>query len=126
TAGFGITRAALSITTDAVTSTATIDHFTKVYGSANPVFIARYSGLVAGDTPASLGGSLAFSTTATTTSGVGAYTVSPSGVTSGNYTISFVDGTLDVARAALEITANDRTKTYGDTLVLGTSAFSTS
>ncbi|MGI8830078.1 MAG: S8 family serine peptidase [Candidatus Limnocylindria bacterium] len=36
-----------------------------------------------------------------------------------------VERTVDVEKKALEITANDRTKTYGSALVLGTSAFTT-
>ena len=42
-----------------------------------------------------------------------------------NYDITYVDGTLTVEAKALTITADDRTKTYGSTLVLGTSAFDT-
>src|SRR5439155_755820 len=42
----------------------------------------------------------------------------------GNYTITYHDGTLTVDKAALDITANTRNKTYGTTLVLGTTAFS--
>src|SRR5206468_5261364 len=68
-----ITKAALSVTADADTSTAAVDHFTKTYGDPNPTFTVRYSGLVAADRPGSLGGTLAFTTAATAASGVGAY-----------------------------------------------------
>jgi MBG domain (YGX type)/Bacterial Ig-like domain (group 3)/YDG domain len=38
-----------------------------------------------------------------------------------NYTINYVDGTLTISQAALDITAKDQTKTYGDTFTfLGT------
>jgi hypothetical protein len=94
-----ITKAALSVTVDANDTTAAIDHFTKVYGSANPPFGIRYSGFVNGDTSASLGGTLVFTTSATAASPVGSYAVTPSGLTSGNYTITFVDGFLDVTQA---------------------------
>src|SRR5262249_56922774 len=57
---------------------------------------ASYSGFVNGDTPASLSGTLSLTTTATTTSPAGAYAIVASGLTSSNYTISFVNGTLTV------------------------------
>ena len=94
-----ITKAALSVTVDANDTTAAIDHFTKVYGSANPPFGVRYSGFVNGDTSGSVGGTLVFTTSATAASPVGSYAVTPSGLTSGNYTITFVDGFLDVTQA---------------------------
>ena len=48
---------------------------------------------------------------------VGTYPIVPSaavGTGLGNYTITYTNGTLTVDPAALTITANDRTKTYGD------------
>src|SRR2546427_11896861 len=83
---------------------------------------ACYSGIVNGDTAASLGGTLAFDTTATALSGVGAYAVTPKGLTSSNYDIAFGDGTLDIGQKALSVTADydtttaavdHFTKTYG-------------
>src|SRR5207237_890626 len=92
-------------------STAAIDHFSKVYGAANPAFGVRYSGFVNGDTAASLGGALAYATAADASSAVGTYAVTPSGLTSANYTIGFVDGALDVTPNALSVTvdSNDTT-----------------
>ena len=58
------------------------------------------------DTAASLTGTLAFSTSAATTSPVGAYGVTPGGQTSSNYTITYVAGTLDITQAALTVTAD--------------------
>jgi hypothetical protein len=66
------------------------------FGQPNPPFAATYSGFKAGDTPANLAGALVLATPATTASLPGAYPITPSGVTSGNYSISFVDGTLVV------------------------------
>jgi len=81
---------ALSVTVDANDTTATVDHFTKTYGEANPAFGVRYDGFVNGDTPAALGGALAYATDATAASNTGTYDVTPSGLTSTNYTIGFV------------------------------------
>src|SRR5205807_1367131 len=62
----------------------------------NPTFTATYSGFVNFEGQGVLGGQLAFTTTATAASPVGAYAVTPSGLTATNYTISFVGGTLRV------------------------------
>jgi hypothetical protein len=62
----------------------------------NPDFTATYTGLVAGDTPASLGGTLSFTTPATFESPKGNYPITPLGQNSGNYTIAYVDGVLTV------------------------------
>jgi len=61
--------------------------------------------------------------------GAGHYPIVPQGAigTKGtnltNYAITFVNGNLEVSRAALTIRANDRTKVYGSALNLGTSAY---
>src|SRR5207302_5395522 len=101
-----INKAALSVTADADTSTAAIDQFTKTYGDPNPTFTVRYSGFVGTDGPGSLGGTLAFDTLASQYSDTGTYTVTPKGLTSGNYAISFVDGSLKVHTAALSVRAD--------------------
>ncbi len=60
-------------------------------------------------TAAQLGGTLAFTTAATSTSPVGIYSVTPSGLTSSNYGITFVPGTLTVTTLAGSIYALDPT-----------------
>ena len=76
----------------------------KVYGAPVPGFTASFAGLVAGDTPAALGGALAFATAATSSSPVGTYAVTPAGLSSPNYAISFVSGVLSVVRAPVAMT----------------------
>src|SRR5207302_6000959 len=61
---------------------------------------------VNGDTAASLSGTLAYTTSATLSSHVGSYAVTPSGLSSNDYTITFNDGTLDITPAALSVTAD--------------------
>ena len=103
---------ALSVTPAALTVTA--NYATKAYGSPDPAFTASYVGLATGDTPASLGGTLLFATNepASGYAPVGFYQVTPSGLTSTNYTVTFAGGTLDVVPATLTVTANGVTKTY--------------
>src|SRR5204863_1255485 len=43
-----------------------------------------------------------------------------------NYSITYKTGTLTVGQGALIITATDQSKTYGQTLALGTTAFTVS
>jgi hypothetical protein len=101
----------LTVTPAALTVRA--DDRTKTYGAALPAFTARYEGLVLGETPDVLAGSLHLRTDATDSSTVGEYAVTPSGLRSDNYAIDFAAGTLTVTPAALTVRAADRTKVYG-------------
>ena len=71
-----------------------------MYGAPLPAFSATGSGFVNGDSMASLTGTLGFTTTATASSAVGGYPITPNGVSSANYTIAFANGTLTVVRAS--------------------------
>jgi Tol biopolymer transport system component len=76
----------------------------KYYGAVLPNFTASGVGFVNGDTLATLSGTPAFTTSATTTSGVGIYAVTPSGLSSSNYAITFVDGMLTIRKATTTLT----------------------
>lgn len=91
---------------------------TKIYnGLVYSPFTVKYYGFANGDTEASLGGALTFSGSATTAVNVGTgYVITPSGLTSDNYSITFVDGKLDITKAPLTITAHDKTKSYDGTV----------
>ncbi len=102
-----------TLTVSAVTLTIGVQPSAKTYGSANPVFTATYSGFVNNDTAAVLGGTLQFNTTAGTSSGVGSYAVTPSGVTSNSYVIAFTNGTLTVNPAVLTVAANNLSRAFG-------------
>ena len=104
-----------TLTIDPATLTIAADDKTKVYGTANPVLTAHYSGFVNGDTAASLTTPPVLATTATSSSAAGTYAITANGAVSSNsnYTISYVAGTLTITKAALTVTADDRTKTYG-------------
>jgi streptogramin lyase len=75
----------------------------RPFGQPNPAFTVTYQGLVNNDTPSSLGGTLSFSTTASPTSTVGAYSITPGGLTSSNYTITFLPGTLTVVPESVAV-----------------------
>ena len=113
-------RATLTITPAPLTVKA--DDRTKVYGSANPPFTATIAGYVGGDSASSLAGTLSFATSATERSAVGSYAITPGGLTSSDYAIRFVDGTLAVTRASAVVTPHAASKTYGsqDPMLTGT------
>jgi uncharacterized repeat protein (TIGR01451 family) len=104
-----ISPALLTITADAAPATAANDDFTKVYdGHVYTSFTARYDGFVNGETAAVLGGTLGFSGAGTTAVNVGnGYVVTPGGQTSTNYDIHYVNGSLNITRAPLTVTAEN-------------------
>src|SRR5262249_30755773 len=104
----------LQVTQAALTVTA--DNKSKAYGAALPAFTASYSGFVLGQDESVLGGTLGSTTSATASSNVGHYSVTPGGLTSSNYAISFVAGDLNVTPAGLTVTTHDASKVYGDPL----------
>ena len=99
----------LTITQKALTITA--DAQSKVYGAADPVFTVNYDGFITGEDEDDLGGTLAFKRTEG--EAVGDYTITPSGLTSDNYDITYETGTLTVTKKNLTITAEDKSKVYG-------------
>ncbi len=100
-----ISKAPLSITAE---------NKSKIYGSANPELSASYSGFVNGETSTVLTTPVSLSTAATITSLIGEYSITAAGATSDNYSITFNPGTLTVNQAPLTITADAKTKVYGD------------
>ncbi|MGD0089915.1 MAG: MBG domain-containing protein [Planctomycetota bacterium] len=93
---------------------------TKTYGAGSTAFTS--SGLQNGETIGSMtitasGGSAA-------NAAVGSYSLTPSAAaggtfSAGNYTIAYHDGALTVNAAALDVTANADSKTYGQTKTYG-------
>lgn len=98
------TNASVSIAIATRALTVQTDNVTKVYGAALPAFTASGIGFVNGDSMSSLAGVLTFTTSATAASAPGSYSVTPSGVTSANYSIAFANGTLTVTKAATSMT----------------------
>ena len=98
--------------------TVTADDKTRPFGAAN-VLTASYAGFVHSETEAVLTGAPELTCAATTASPIGDYdiviTVGTLAANHGNYTFSFVNGTLTVERKAVTITAADSSKTYDGT-----------
>jgi hypothetical protein len=69
-----------------------------VFSGGNGV---TYSGFVNNETSAVLGGTLGYAGTSQNAKNVGNYVITPNGLTSANYTVSFVDGSLTITPAGL-------------------------
>ena len=88
------------------------DDIDKVYGEDDPEFSVEYSEFAPGETEAVLEGTLEFEREPG--EDVGEYSITPSGISSSNYEITFVEGTLDIRPKPLIITADDGEKVYGE------------
>jgi hypothetical protein len=82
------------------------------YGATNPVFSGTVTGVQSGDNITAT-----YATTATITSLVGRYPITPTLVDPNgkldNYIVSMTNGTLTVAPALLTVTANNASRPYG-------------
>ena len=109
----GYAAGTLTVTPAGLTISA--DSKSKVYGAALPTLTASYTGLVNGDTAASMTTAPTLSSTASQTSHVGGnpYLVIASGAVDTDYSIGYVTGTLTVTPAGLTITADSKVKVYG-------------
>ncbi|MEH2518569.1 filamentous hemagglutinin family protein [Bradyrhizobium sp. AZCC 1610] len=93
--------------------TVTADAKSRAYGDANPALTYQVNGagLVNGDT---LSGALA--TSATTASNIGAYGISQGTLAaSTNYALNYANADLTVTQRAITVTADAKSRTYGDT-----------
>jgi len=82
------------------------------YAGGNGV---TYAGFVGGETAAVLGGALGYGGTAQGAVNAGNYAIAPGGLTSGNYTISYVNGALSISPAALVLSASADGRGYDAT-----------
>lgn len=104
--------------------TITANSTNMVYGAAVPALTATYSGFVNGDTASSLTTPETLVTAATSASPVGSYTITAGGGTSSNYTIAQINGTLNINAATLTVTADSKSKAYGEALPALTATYS--
>ena len=98
-----VTQRALTVTADAKS---------RAYGDVNPALTYQVggSGLANGDT---LSGALA--TSATTASNVGAYGINQGTLAAlGNYALNYASADLTVTQRALTVTADAKSRAYGD------------
>ena len=89
-----IDRAPLTVTADA----ANIIFNGQPYSGGNGV---SYSGFVNNDTNSVLGGTLAYGGSSQGARDVGSYVITPTGFSSGNYALSYANGTLTVGQSTM-------------------------
>jgi hypothetical protein len=106
------------LTVNKVPLTIIAEDKTKVYGEENPTLTYRVEGFVEGENldNAGLMGTPALTTVVDTVTGVGEDQISidAGSLAAANYSFNFVNGKITVQKATLTITANSKTKTYGD------------
>jgi hypothetical protein len=111
--GLDASSGSVNQTVDKAPLLVTAENRTRIYGQANPVFTVDYTGFVLGENASVLGGTLSISTTATAASPVGSYGITPSGLTSGNYTLFYASGVLTITPATLVVTPSNASRQYG-------------
>ena len=110
TVDFTISQRMLTVTAEAKTA---------IYGDAAPAYTVTYQGFATGEDESKLGGTLAFACDYAPGKDVGSYDITPKGLTSGNYDITFTKGILTVAQKDVTIqgVAVKASKVYDGTTV---------
>ncbi len=114
--GFNPGSETMTLTINKATVDVTADDQSRDYGDSDPAFTITYDGtdFKNGETSSVIDTDPTGSTTATATSGVGDYTISLSGGLDVNYDFNFTSGTLTINKATVDVTADDKTREYGD------------
>ncbi len=94
--GLTVNKASLTVTANNASKV----YDNVVYSGGNGV---SYSGFVGSDSAASLGGIIIYGGTSQGAANAGSYTITASGLTSGNYTISYQPGTLTVTSPGIVV-----------------------
>ena len=92
------------------------DNKTRTYGDNNPTFTLTYIGLLNGNNSSVITGTPTLTTNATITSNAGTYNIIPnvSSLSATNYDFYSVNGTLTINKATLNVSADNKSKNYGD------------
>ena len=114
--GYDITFAGGSLTINPATLTISANNAVKTYNGleytgGNAV---SYSGFITGEDTSVLSGVLSYGGDSQGAVNAGTYIITPGGLSSNNYIISYVNGSLTVNKAPLTIKANNDVKTYND------------
>src|SRR5439155_3540712 len=127
---YSFTFADGQLTITKATLTITANDTNRVYGAANPVFTANYSGFANGETLETSGVTgqpeLTSAADATRTVAGSPYAITGAigTLSAGNYSFSFGDGQLTITKATLTVTANDTNRVYGAANPVFTASYS--
>ncbi|MCR4857461.1 MAG: hypothetical protein K5890_04620 [Bacteroidales bacterium] len=106
---FQVANGTLTITP--ATATVTADTKSKTYGDADPTLTATVTGLQGNDAASSI----TYSVTRATGENVGTYAITPAGAAEqGNYNVTYVPANLTITKATATVTAEAKTKVYGE------------
>ena len=107
---YSVTYVNGTLTVGQAALTVTASNASRAYGAANPGFTGTVTGAMGSDS-FTVGGT----TTAVLGSAVGPYPITPTvtGANLGNYSVTYVNGTLTVGQAALTVTAANASRAYG-------------
>jgi gliding motility-associated-like protein len=94
--------------------TAKADDKSKTYGSENPVLSMTWSGFMNGEDASVIDNPPSAATVAIPASEPGIYPITLSGGSDDTYSIMLEDGSLDILKALLTITAENKTKIHGE------------
>jgi DNA-binding beta-propeller fold protein YncE len=103
-----------TLTIDKAPLTATANNASRTYGDANPTFSIAYSGFRNGDTQSVLDEPVSIGTSATSASNAGPHAITLTGGNDNDYSLTLVNGTLQVNKADLTIKADDLGRVYGE------------
>src|SRR5271157_1256917 len=102
-----------SFTVNQAALTVTANNQSKTYdGTPFSPFTVSYIGFVNNESASVLTGALSFSGSAAGAVDAGAYTITPGGLSSNNYAITFVNGTLTINQTNANITVNGYSGVY--------------
>lgn len=115
-----------TLTIEKATLTVTANSSARKYGEANPDLSLSYSGFANNESEAVLTTAPVATTVASVTSEVGSYDITLSGGVATNYDFVYISGTLTIGKAILTVTADNKSRAYGEenpTLTLSYSGF---
>ncbi|GHM98932.1 hypothetical protein WSM22_04220 [Cytophagales bacterium WSM2-2] len=124
TSTFAAATSTATINIASIPLTVTANNASRVYGAANPAFTMSYTGFVNGEGTANLTTVPTATSTATATTPVGSVNIVPSGGVSGNYTFTYVTGSLSITKASLTVMGVNATRVYGATNPVFTVSYS--
>lgn len=116
---YAITYVAGTMTVGKVALTITANAASSVYGAplaASSALTVGYSGFVNGDGPANLTTLPTVANSAVAGAAAGTYVLTPSGASSPNYTFTYVNGVYTITKAALTVTADNKSMALGGPL----------
>jgi len=103
-----------TLTINKATLTVTAASPTITYGGTVPTYTASFAGFLSGDTVAVVSGAPSLTTSPTTPSAVGSYTITAalSSLATANYNFSFVNGTLTIGKSTSSVSGSASSVVY--------------